>query len=121
MITSSFQIEASDIYSVKVYFGLSKPEGGSVSLSEWNSFEQEIIAKHFEGFNLIDSIGYYKGQPEKSKILTVIMTKSDFYKIEQIANNYIATFSQNSVMVTKDKLDDWLFYSGKKTNKKKLP
>lgn len=97
-------------YRVRLFFGLSLPDGGGVSIKQWNTFETQVLAKTFyDGFNLVDSLGYYQGQPERSKIVTVIVTEKDMSKVKKVARQYATQFNQDSVMMVKVKVDDWQF------------
>lgn len=100
---------ADEVYALRMYFGLSIPTGGGVSLAQWNAFEKDEIAKVFEGFVVVDSIGYYKGQPELSKIITLILKAEDIPKAEALAKLYAKKFHQDSVMTVKEKVLDWRF------------
>ncbi len=95
--------------NVKLYFGLSLPEGNSVSLYDWRRFETEEIAKQFEGFNIIDSTGYYKGKPERSKVVTIVMNSSELGKAKDLAALYAKMFNQESVMIVVSPVEQWLF------------
>lgn len=106
-ITSTYS-QSDSIFSVQLYFGLSKPNGGSVSLNEWNKFEKSI-ATTFKGFNVIESVGYYKGKIERSKIITLIISKGELDNVKQIAKKYTKMFSQESVMLVKSPVLEWSF------------
>ncbi|WP_440056715.1 DUF3574 domain-containing protein (plasmid) [Pseudoalteromonas sp. T1lg65] len=98
-----------DVFRLRLYFGLSLPEGGAVSLAEWESFQKEQITKYFDGFNVVDSVGYYKGQPERSKIVTVIVTEQEVTKAKELASIYAKKFKQDSVMMVKVPVLEWDF------------
>lgn len=102
------------IFRVRLYFGLSVPRGGGLSLDEWQQFEKKVLAKTFDGFNVVDSTGYYKGKPERSKIVTIIVTEKEMKKVEEIAKNYADRFGQDSVMMVKVAVDEWRFIKGNK-------
>ncbi len=108
--------KTSELYRIRLYFGLSMPNGGGVSLKEWQAFEQQEIAKTFDGFNVVDSLGYYKGEPERSKILTLILKPDEMPKVKQLAASYAKQFHQDSVMMVKVTADDWQFISGDDLN-----
>lgn len=87
---------------VRMFFGLSFPGGGGVSLQQWQEWEHTVLAKQLVGFNVVESTGYYKGQPERSKVVTVIVFKDDketMNKIKAIAQDYANKFGQDSVLV----------------------
>ncbi|WP_159084816.1 DUF3574 domain-containing protein [Dongshaea marina] len=111
LLVSFSSLASVDHYNVQLYFGLSKPAGGAVSLDEWNTFQQEQIATVFEGFNVSDTVGYYLGKPERSKVVTIVTDGSDLNKIEAIAKEYDREFGQDSVMMVETKITKWDFIS----------
>lgn len=96
-------------YRVRLFFGLSLPDGGGVSLKQWQAFQQEVLVKAFDGFNVVDSTGFYKGQPERSKIVTILTDEQGMDKVKQVAQQYATRFHQDSVMMVKIKVDEWAF------------
>lgn len=85
-----------------MFLGLSFPNGGGVSLQQWQEWERTVLAKQLVGFNVVESTGYYKGLPERSKVVTVIVFKNDketMNKIKAIAQDYAKRFGQESVLV----------------------
>jgi len=100
---------AAEIYRLRMFFGLSLPGGGAVSLNEWQQFEQKEIATTFEGFNVVDSKGYYKGQVERSKLVTVILEEKEMVKAKALAKLYATRFQQDSVMIIKTPVMEWSF------------
>ncbi len=107
--TNVYATESGDNYRVRLYFGLSLPSGGGVSLRQWENFQQDVLAKSFEGFNVVDSTGYYQGQPERSKIVTIIVNQSQMGMVKSVASRYATEFGQDSVMMVKIKVDEWSF------------
>lgn len=85
----------------QLYFGLSKPGGGGVSISEWEAFQREVIDSRFKGYNLSDSLGYWEGSPERSKVLMIILKAEDTPKVKEIAREYARRFDQESVLLVK--------------------
>ena len=98
-----------EVFRLRMFFGLSMPGGGAVSLEEWNSFQQEEITQAFDGFNVVDSVGYYKGKPERSKVVTVIVKQQDIKKAKELAALYSKRFKQESVMLVKVPVLEWSF------------
>ncbi|MCJ8268707.1 MAG: DUF3574 domain-containing protein [Psychrosphaera sp.] len=96
-------------YRVRLYFGLSLPGGGGVSLKQWQAFQQNVLVANFDGFNVVDSTGYYKGEPERSKIVTILTNQSGMKAVKKVARQYAAKFQQESVMMVKIKVDEWTF------------
>ncbi|GLQ29596.1 DUF3574 domain-containing protein [Litoribrevibacter albus] len=100
---------ADDIVRLRMFFGLSLPSGGAVSLADWQSFQDNEIVNTFDGFNVVDSVGYYKGKPERSKIVTVIVESKDVPKAKELAALYSKKFHQESVMIVKVPVLEWSF------------
>jgi len=88
-----------NVIKIKMFFGLNIPTGGQVSPGDWHKFEQNVLAQTFEGFNIVDSYGYYKGVKERSKIVTVVIPESDKRKAYLVVKNYCKIFEQESIMV----------------------
>jgi len=103
---------ADEVYRVRMFFGLSLPGGGAVSLHDWQIFEQQQVTRVFDGFNVVDSTGYYKGTPERSKIVTVIVGKKDIAKAKALARSYATQFHQDSVMLVVVPVSEWTFVEG---------
>jgi len=110
------EIQQKDIaaYEYQLFFGLSKPDGGEVSLTEWSAFELDIISPEFnEGFTVFDATGFYQGKSERSKVLSLIVSANavdaSLVKIRRIATTFVARFSQDSVMLTKTPVLEWEF------------
>jgi hypothetical protein len=57
--------------------------------------------KKSKGFNIVETTGYYKGQPERSKVVTIVFKddKETMNKIKAIAQDYAKRFGQESVLV----------------------
>lgn len=109
MLTISQTCFADEIYRLRIFFGLSLPGGGAVSLNDWQVFERENLSKAFDGFNVVDSTGYYQGKPERSKIVTVIVDKKGIQKAKKLAKIYAKQFQQESVMIVKVPVLEWSF------------
>ncbi len=110
--STSRQETVDEIYRVRLFFGLSLPNGGAVSLYDWETFQNEQIAQAFEGYNIVDSTGFYKGKPERSKIATFIVEKKDMLKIKELAKSYAQQFQQESVMMVVVPVLEWSFIEG---------
>lgn len=100
---------SANVYRVQLFFGLSLPQGGGVSYYDWQLFLEEEIAKTFDGFNVVDSIGFYKGKPERSKIVTIVLDQNEMPKVIKLGKVYAAKFHQESVMMVKTPVLDWRF------------
>ena len=109
MLVFSTNVFAAEVYSLRLFFGLSMPDGGAVSLNDWQKFERGTIAKTFDGFNVVSSTGYYKGKAERSKIVTLIVEEKDVGKAKHLAKLYATRFKQESVMMVKVPVAEWSF------------
>jgi len=119
ILAASSTCGAGDICRLRIFFGLSLPDGGAVSLRDWNAFEQEEIAGTFDGFNVVDSTGYYKGQMERSKVVTVVTDEKGMQKAKELAKSYARKFEQEAVMIVKIPVQEWLFIGPEEEDQKK--
>lgn len=101
-----------EVYQVRLFFGLSIPGGGSVSAEQWKRFQAREIATVFPGFNVVDSTGFYKSRSEPAKIVTVIVKDQEVGKAKEIARRYARMFKQDSVMLVKEPVKEWDFIEG---------
>lgn len=100
---------AGDIVELKLFFGLSIPGGGVVTEEQWRGFERTRIATSFEGFDVVDSTGYYKGEAEGSKLVILVIDEEEVDKAKALAALYAEEFRQDSVMVVKVPVLEWDF------------
>ncbi len=100
---------AKEVFRVRLFFGISIPDGSAVSLHDWNEFLSKDIATAFDGFNVVDSTGFYKGRAERSKIVTIIANEDEINKVKEIARKYAKKFKQDSVMMVKVPVNEWDF------------
>ena len=97
------------VIRLRMFFGLSIPDGGVISEEEWMLFQRTEIVKVFDNFNVVESVGYYKGEPERSKILTAIMKYEELEKAKKLAAIYSKQFRQESVMLVSIAVMEWDF------------
>ncbi|QTL34857.1 DUF3574 domain-containing protein [Pseudoalteromonas viridis] len=109
LLLSTSSSYADEVYRLRLFFGLSLPGGGGVSLEQWQAFQNDEIVKTFDGFNVVDSVGYYKGKPERSKVVTVIVDDRGVEKAKMLASLYARRFGQDSVMLVKVPVAEWDF------------
>lgn len=108
-VSPVFASVSSELFRVRLFFGLSISSGGGVSLNEWNEFQTQEIATVFDGFNVVDSVGYYEGKPERSKIVTLIIKEEEMEKVRTVAQLYAQRFEQDSVMLVVVPVLEWDF------------
>ena len=80
----------------QVFLGTNKPTGGVVSTQEWLTFLKQIDAV-FEGYTVETALGAWKGEREKTYILTVIT--DEIKQLIRIAEDYKMIFNQDSVLI----------------------
>jgi hypothetical protein len=90
----------------ELFFGLSKPDGTSVTKDEWNKFVDDYISPKFiEGFTIVDSYGQWTDidhniMKENSMLVIIIYKRSPEMdsSISYVINNYKRLFQQGSVL-----------------------
>lgn len=80
----------------QVFLGTNKPSGGIVSNQEWLTFLKQIDAV-FTGYTIETAMGAWKGEREKTYILTVIT--DEIKQLIRIAEDYKIIFNQDSVLI----------------------
>ena len=89
-----------------VYFGRNRPDGGTVSDTEWLGFLDSVVTPSFpNGFTVVEGTGQWKGQSgaverERSAIITFLHTGSaaDRDRVAQVAGEYKRRFHQEAVL-----------------------
>lgn len=76
----------------KFYLGLTTKDGQAVDKQK----AIDYFASYFDGFNVIESTGYWKGTPEACLIFMVLVDRDVSY----IAAGMAESFNQESVLVT---------------------
>lgn len=91
----------------QLFFGLSKPKGGTVSGRDWEAFVAREVSPRFpEGFSVIDGAGFWrdgasqKTISEKSKVVVRLHPASAEadQAIGAIVDAYKVTFEQEAVL-----------------------
>ena len=89
---------------VRVYLGMTTPDGGFVYDCEFREFLKEIVDARFEGYTIYRVDGVWKGDEEDSRILEFIIDQFELPKIMEIAKTYKNRFRQEAVLVTRKEL-----------------
>ncbi len=89
----------------QLFFGLSKPSGGTVSERAWQSFAVSEIAPRFpEGFSVLDGAGFWRDAAtqktisEKSKVVVRMHGNDADAAIAAIVTAYKTQFQQDAVL-----------------------
>jgi len=69
---------------------------------------EEIISKHFEGFTIFKTDGYWRLQKEKSLIIEILGESDIVAKINSLAREIKEMNNQEAVLVQKIKNNNWL-------------
>jgi len=95
-------------YRTELYFGRSKPDGGTVSDDEWERFLADIVTPRFpDGFTILKAAGQYREKSgkiisEPSQVLVFLYKQktraASRRKIEEIRRAYVDQFKQESVL-----------------------
>lgn len=93
-------------YEYKVFFGLSKPGGGTVTVLEWRAYEADF-ARQFPGFNVAETAGFYLSEKESSRIITLYMDECRESQLRAAVRTYVTQFGQDSVLVAKTPVTRW--------------
>ena len=80
----------------QVFLGTNKPSGGVVSTQEWLTFLKQVDSG-FTGYTVETALGSWKGEREKTYILTVIT--DEIKQLIRIAEDYKMIFNQDSVLI----------------------
>ncbi len=104
---------AAKFVKTELYFGLSKPDGSTVSAAQWQAFVDKHITPAFkEGLTVIDAGGQYLNAAgavihEGSKLVILIHepTPTARAALTEIIREYKRQFQQESVLRTRSLLD----------------
>jgi hypothetical protein len=89
-----------------IYFGRSRPGGGTVSDAEWRRFLAEVVTSRFPlGLTVLDATGQWKGadgavEQERSEIVTLFHPDDEAARrsVHEIALEYKRRFRQEAVL-----------------------
>lgn len=89
-----------------LYFGRNRPDGGSVSDTEWKSFLDQVVTPRFPlGLTVLNATGQWKGasgavEEERSEIVTVFHPDNETgsRSVREIALEYKRRFRQEAVL-----------------------
>jgi len=96
----------------ELFFGMSRPDGGSISESEWASFlDTEVTPRFPDGLTVLSAEGQWQGEnnqivEEASKLLILLYPREaipeSHTEIEEIRSAYEKAFQQESVLRADD-------------------
>jgi hypothetical protein len=77
---------------------------------EFNAFLADEVVTRFPGFTVYNTLGYWKGQPEETRVIEVLTDDSlvAYSDVYVIANLYKELFSQEAGLVTEEAISGHL-------------
>lgn len=86
--------------TLQLYLGRNIPDTtDTVTEQQVSDFLRFVVTPRFDGFTVQEALGYWKGQPEQTVVLTICCEAYDQPKVAEIAQLYKAQFKQDSVAV----------------------
>lgn len=96
----------------ELFFGMSRPNGGTISEGEWESFlDAEVTSRFPDGLTVLSAAGQWQGEDdtiveEPSKVLILLYPREaipeSHKEIEEIRAAYEKAFQQESVLRADD-------------------
>jgi hypothetical protein len=96
----------------ELFFGMSRPDGGTISESEWEHFlDTEVTPRFPDGLTVLSAAGQWQGEnndivEEPSKVLILLYPREaiseSHTEIEEIRAAYEKAFQQESVLRADD-------------------
>lgn len=106
------EVEAEPWIRTELFFGMSKPDGTSISDADWDAFlDSEITPRFPDGLTVISGDGQWQGEDkviveERSKIVILLYPREAIdesnAEIEDIRTAYEQRFQQESVLRADD-------------------
>jgi hypothetical protein len=88
------------MFTFQLFLGRNIPDTtDTVTDQQIGDFLRDVVQPRFDGFTVQQAIGYWKGQPEDTVILSVCCESCDQPKVAEIAQLYKAQFKQDSVAI----------------------
>ena len=78
----------------QLFLGRNIPTGGYVTDNRFDRFTSRLL---FDAFTITDAVGYWKGEKEDTKVLTVCT--DDYQMVLDTAALYKAMFDQEAVAI----------------------
>ena len=84
----------------RLFLGVDIPDGETVTEKDFGSFLSECVTLFFPGFTVTTGTGYWNGEPEGVRVLTVLHNGGrDIGELECIAEAYTRKYNQEAVLV----------------------
>lgn len=63
-----------------------------------------LIARYFDGFTLVNAMGFYKGESESSIVIEIIGSVADAPKVRTLAQDIREQYRQQEVWITTEEV-----------------
>lgn len=88
------------MFTFQLFLGRNIPDQWeTVTESQISDFLRFVVQPRFDGFTVQEALGFWKGQPEQTVVLTICCESFDQPKVAEIAQLYKAQFKQDSVAI----------------------
>lgn len=114
------RFEASPFIRTELYFGRNRSDGGEVSQEEFDDFLSEFITPRFpDGLTVIKARGQFlnsQGDVERERSVVLILLypvaarREKHVKVEEIREEYVTRFKQQSVLRVDYPLPLWVSF-----------
>jgi hypothetical protein len=89
-----------------IYFGRSRPDGGTIADAEWQAFLDSVVTPRFPaGYTVVSAAGQWRGESgvvlrERAEVLTLLHGGDEPSRraVAEIAGEYRRRFSQEAVL-----------------------
>ena len=89
-----------------IYFGRSRPDGGTIADAEWQAFLDSIVTPRFPaGYTVVSAAGQWRGESgvvvrERAEVLTLLHGGDEPSRqaVGEITGEYRRRFSQEAVL-----------------------
>lgn len=88
------------------YFGQTKRDYEIISQKEWFYFRQNYLNTYLTSYTILEGVGYWKEENEKTKIVVHICNKPlGNYPLLQLTEGYCSLYNQSCVLVTTENVN----------------
>jgi hypothetical protein len=89
-----------------IYFGRNRPDGGTVSDAEWETYLDSVVTPRFPaGFTVVEAQGHWRGESgrverERTMVLTLLHPADEVSgaSVRAVTDDYLRRFHQEAVL-----------------------
>lgn len=82
----------------QLFLGRNIPNAGAITKGMMSDFIRQEVSPRFDGFTMIEGVGFWRGEQESVTILTFITDEA--HKVAEVADAFKVAFRQESVLMT---------------------